>query len=109
MSIYEIIMTVLTVVFGFLSIYIKTKTQVVEKAAEAINHAETAYQSYTNVSSEKMQYAIDWLMQFVPAPLKLIFTRELMERIVQAVFDEVQAFAIKQLDKVVDKVSDDLK
>ena len=30
--------------------------------AEAINHAESAYQTYTNVSSEKMAFAIDWVM-----------------------------------------------
>ena len=45
----------------------------------------------------------------MPAPLKLIFTRELVERIIQAVFDEVQAFAVKQLDKLTDKITDDGK
>ena len=62
MSWYEIIMTVLTVIFGFLSFYIRTRTTIAEKAAEAINQAESAYQAYTNVSSEKMAFAIDWVM-----------------------------------------------
>ena len=109
MNWYQIIMTILTVVFGFLSIYVKTRTNVVEKATEAINCAETAYRDYTNVSSKKMEFAIDWVMQYVPAPLKLIFTRELVEKIIQAVFDEVQEFATKQLDKIVNRESDDLK
>lgn len=109
MNWYEIIMTILTVVFGFLSVYIRTKTNVVQKATEAINCAETAYRDYTNVSSKKMEFAVDWVMQYVPGPLKLIFTRELVEKIIQAAFDEVQEFATKQLDKIVNKVSDDLK
>jgi len=57
MSVYEIIMTVVAVVFGFLSLYIKQKTNIYERAAEAIDMAEA---SYTDVKQGgmKMYYAV---------------------------------------------------
>jgi len=47
MSIYEIIMTVLTVIFGFLSLYIKSKSTIIEQANQAIDNAEKEFANYT--------------------------------------------------------------
>ena len=46
-NIYSIIITLLTIIFGFLCSYIKTKTMLVNKAGEFINKAE---EDYKNVS-----------------------------------------------------------
>jgi len=57
MSVYEIIMTVIAVVFGFLSLYIKQKTSIYERAAEAIDMAEGAY-TEMKTGGIKMHYAV---------------------------------------------------
>ena len=101
---YSILTTILWVVFGFLVTYFKEKTKLVEHAKYAINSAEKQYELYTKVGYQKFEYAVDMLANLVPAPLKIFITRELIGEIVQKAFDGMEAYAKKQLDKVVDKV-----
>lgn len=46
-NIYSIIVTVLMVIFGFISSYIKTKSNLINKAGDFINKAEEDYKSST--------------------------------------------------------------
>ncbi len=103
MSIYEIIMTVLTVIFGFLSLYIKSKSTIIEQANQAIDNAEKEFANYTQAGQEKFEFAVDFLYGHVPAVIKPLLTREKVGEIVQFAFDSIQSFAKKQLDKIVDK------
>lgn len=102
MSVYEIIMTVLAVVFGFLSLYIKQKTNIYEKAAEAIDMAEGAY-TEVKTGGMKMYYAVQYVASFIPAPLRVVFTDEVVQSMIQFVFDSMAQYATKQLDKLVEK------
>jgi hypothetical protein len=99
---YEIIVTVLLVVFGFLSAYFKTKSEVKIATSKLINIAERKYSSGTT----KFAYVVDSLYKLVPAPLKFILTKEIISTIVQSTFNQMEAYAVKQMDKVVDKVTD---
>ena len=102
MSVYEIIMTVVAVVFGFLSLYIKQKTNIYERAAEAIDMAEA---SYTDVKQGgmKMYYAVQYVASFIPTPLRVVFTDDVAQSMIQFVFNSMAQYATKQLDKLVEK------
>lgn len=101
---YKIISTILWVLFGFLVTYFKQKAKLVENAKYAVNAAEKEYESYTKAGFQKFEYAVDMLTNLVPAPLKPFITREFIGDVVQKAFDGMQAYANKQLDKVVDKI-----
>lgn len=101
---YKIISTILWVVFGFLVTYFKQRAKLIENAKYAINSAEKQYESYTKAGFQKFEYAVDMLTNLVPAPLKPFITREFIGDVVQKAFDGMQAYANKQLDKVVDKI-----
>ena len=102
MSVYEIIMTVIAVVFGFLSLYIKQKTKIYERAAEAIDMAEAAYTDVKQ-GGMKMYYAVQYVASFIPAPLRVVFTDEVVQSMIQFVFDSMAQYATKQLDKLIEK------
>ncbi len=104
MSVYEIIMTVIAVVFGFLSLYIKQKTSIYERAAEAIDMAEGAY-TEMKTGGIKMHYAVQYVASFIPAPLRVVFTDEVVQSMIQFVFDSMAQYATKQLDKIVEKTN----
>ncbi len=102
MNWYTILTTILWVVFGFLSLYIKQKTKLIEIAQATINTAE---EHFTDVKcgGKRFQWVVEQLYNITPVPMRFIFTKEMIGTIVQKVFDYMQDFATKQLDKVFDK------
>lgn len=104
MNTYEIIMTVLAVVFGGLSLYISGKKNVIESVTGFINDAETEFKDSVNAGGKKFEWVIDKIYSIIPTVLKPFITRELISALVQKVFDIMESYAKKQLDKVVDKI-----
>ena len=107
MSTYEIIMTVLALIFGGLSLYLSGKKNVIDAVAGFIDEAEDIYKDSTQAGGEKFEWVIDRVMSIVPVALKPFINRELVSTVVQKVFDIMESYAKKQLDKVVDKVIPD--
>lgn len=114
MNTYEIIMTLLAIIFGGFSIYTKsnkkisdTKNKIQERVNSYIDDAEDAYADITKAGGQKREWVIDRLYELIPIGLKPFFSRELLEEIVQNAFDAIQSFASKQIDKVVDKMIPD--
>ena len=105
--IYTIAVTVGTVVFGFLSAYLKTKSTLKSKVNEGIATAEEVYKDTTKAGGEKFEWVIDFLYQYVPSVLKPIFTRDMISKIIQSAFDEIQKYATQQLDKFVNNITCD--
>lgn len=103
-NIYSIVMTALMVIFGFLCSYIRTKTNLINKAGDFINKAEEDYKDVSKAGSEKFNFVVVALHNALPAPMKLFFTEQAISLIVQHVFDSMQDYATKQLDKIVDKI-----
>lgn len=101
---YKIITTVLWIVLGFLVTYFKQKSKLIDNAKYAIDAAEKEYESYTKAGYKKFEYAVDMLMNLIPAPLKPFITRDFVGSVVQKAFDAMESYANKQLDKVVDKI-----
>lgn len=103
-NIYSVVMTVLMVVFGFLCSYIRTKTNLINKAGDFINKAEEDYKDYSKAGMIKHEAVVEWLYSLVPAPMKIFITRQMIGEITQTAFDQMADFATKQLDKIVDKI-----
>ena len=104
MSTYEIIMTILAVIFGGLSLYVGSKKKIGDVVAEFIDQAEEIYKDSTQSGGEKFEWVITKIYSIIPTALKPFITRELISTVVQKTFDFMESYAKKQLDKVVDKV-----
>lgn len=103
---YSVLVTVALVILGYIVSYLKARSDLISKAATYINVAEENYKSFTKAGNQKFEFVVDTLYNWCPAPLKIFITRKMISDIVQKVFDQIQEFANKQLDKAVDKIVD---
>lgn len=104
-TIYTIVVTVGTVIFGFLSAYFQTKSKLKDKVNEGIVNAENEYISTTKAGGEKFEYVVDFLYQYVPSALKPVFPKSMISQIIQSAFDEIEKYATHQLDTYIDKIT----
>lgn len=88
------------VAFGGLALYFKYNTALKDRVTGAINEAEEAYKDQTQAGKTKFNFVVDTIYGWLPAILRPIFTRSIVEQIVQATFDQMQAYAVKQLDRL---------
>lgn len=103
-NIYGIIVTVALVILGYVTSFIKTRSDLTAKAQGLINAAEENYKSATHAGEQKFDAVVTWLSEMVPAPLRFFITKQMISEIVQKVFDKMQEYANKQLNKVVDQI-----
>lgn len=98
MTVYEIISIVLaaiTVAVGFVSYYFYILNKLQKQIASGIENAETP----DSIGEEKMNSVIAALKQLVPTILKPFITDSLIQSLVQAAFDSIEAYAQKQVEK----------
>ena len=105
-NIYSIVVTVLMVIFGFVSSYIKTKSNLINKAGDFINKAEEEYKDVSKAGQYKHEAVVEWCYSMIPTPFKLVITRQVCSQIIQGAFDQMQNFATQQLDKIVDRIAE---
>lgn len=105
-TILAIVRIVLYLVIGAAALYFQYNTKLNQKATEYINRAEELYKDSTKSGGTKFNWVVDKLYDFLPAPMRLVFTKETIATLVQRAFDEIQSYAVKQLDK---KVNETLK
>lgn len=98
--VFKISITILWIVLGFITTYVKTRTDIIETAEGLIAQAEEAYSDVSKSGSLKMKYVVSIIMNMIPKPLQMIFNEEMVETICQSVFDSIDAYAKVQLDKV---------
>ena len=91
-GIMSIILGVLTILAIFISYYFYIKGKLYKKTAEAINDAETP----DMVGADKKTAAVEEIYKLVPAVLKPLITKSVIEKIVQAAFDKIDNYAKKQ-------------
>ena len=84
---YSIAVTVLMVIFGFITSYIRTKSELINKAGDFINKAEEDYKDVSKAGAYKFEWVVETLYGFVPAPMKMFITRQMISEITQKVFD----------------------
>jgi len=96
---WEILLTVLasicTVVALFISYYFYIKRKIEAEVPGAINGAEDTGMS----GAEKFEEAVDTIYALIPVAVRPFITRSLVETLVQEVFDKMEEYARKQLDK----------
>lgn len=101
-----ILRVVAYVVLGGLVIYFNYNTKLNKQVNELIDKAEDTFKDVTKSGGLKHEWVIDQLYNLIPAPFNLLFTRDMMSHVVQTAFDGMASYATKQLDKIVDKVTE---
>ncbi|RRC92711.1 hypothetical protein EII25_03295 [Erysipelotrichaceae bacterium OH741_COT-311] len=102
MNINQVIIAIITVLFGFLVSYFKTKSNLKTLVVRWILAAEQYYKDYAKAGTEKFNMVVDKIYNLVPSFLKFIFTKKVIEQLVQNTFNAMQAYAQEQLDKAID-------
>ena len=109
----DILATVVAVLFGGLSWYLKvsatgaklkesvekTLKELSSKAVEYIAEAEEAYVDASKAGGQKFEYVVDALMKLIPDQLEVIITREMVSEIVQSTFEAIEHYAQTALDE----------
>ena len=95
MKTLQIVLSALTVILIFINYYFSVKSSLQKSAGDAINNAENCDLD----GKEKMKVAVSQISKLVPTVLKPFFTDEVIETILQGVFDKMQEFAKKKVNK----------
>lgn len=96
----DIAITIGIVILGGLGAYFKTNKVLQEKCTTFIAEAEELYKDTTKNGGLKFAWVVDRLYGIIPAPLRVIITRKMLETMVQNTFDSIQCYAKLQLDKL---------
>lgn len=95
--------TVIIIMMGGIIAYYKSNAKLNGVIAALITEAEQTFDSAKS-GGKRFEWVVNKLYELIPAPLKAVITRQVIEQIVQGTFDSMAAFAKTQLDRVVDKV-----
>lgn len=98
---YDIIVSIVTIILGAVIFYLRTKTNIINKAGDYITEAEKAYIDVNKSGSLKMDYCIEKLYSIVPIVLKTVFSKEVIQIIVQGVFDTMKQYVEIGLSKII--------
>lgn len=91
----EIVLSVIVFIAGGLVAYFGTKSSVTAMVSYLIAQAEKTALS----GAEKMQLVVGQLYEQIPTVFKQIFTREVLEKIAQMVFDYMKDYALTWAEK----------
>lgn len=103
MDIMVIIRIALYVLIGGAVLYFKYNEKLNKKVTSLIDEAEEVYKDVVKSGGQKHAYVVDALYHLVPAPLRPIFTKQMISGIVDRAFEEIENYTKKQLDKVLNK------
>lgn len=113
MDTLEVLKIIGLAILGGLSLYFQYNKKLQEKikdvvknAAMIIKKAEEVYKDSTKAGGAKFEYAVNQLHSMIPAPFDRVITKEMIAEIVQSTFEEMEAYAKEQLDKVVDPITE---
>lgn len=104
--ILRVLQVLLYIVLGGLVIWFKQNAKLRDKAKELINEAEDMFLDSTKQGGKRFQWVVDKLMELMPAPIRLIIPRSMVEHIVQNIFDAMKDFAKKTLDAEVNRYTE---
>lgn len=102
-NVLAVLLNAAWIILGFMVFYFKTKTNIINTAVEKIGEAEETYKDYVKAGSLKQEFVVNAIYDYLPAPMKLFFTKEIIRSLVQKAFDEIQNYAMLQLDKIFNK------
>lgn len=102
-TIIYIVEAVAYIVLGFVATYFSANATLRGKVVGFIDAAEALYTDAKS-GGQKFQYVIGQLYALLPAFLRPFLPQALLAAFVQGIFNQVDAYAKKQLDKAVNKV-----
>lgn len=96
---WELILSIVSCLFTLVAIvisyYLAIRKKIEQEALNAINKAEDT----DKIGEEKMQDAVEIVYDIIPAVAKPFISKKLVETIIQSVFDKVEEYARKQVNK----------
>jgi predicted subunit of tRNA(5-methylaminomethyl-2-thiouridylate) methyltransferase len=92
LTIFAFLCTLIAIIFSY---YQHVKKKLEQEALDAINKAEET----DKIGAEKMQDAIKMVKDMIPSVAKPFISDTLIETVIQSVFDKVEDYARKQLEK----------
>ena len=94
-TIFNVVLALLSVFFICLSYYFYIRAKINAATEDAVNNAEQD----DKTEAEKMSLAVDQIYGIVPIVLKPFITRKVIQAIIQKAFDNIEAYAKKQVKK----------
>ena len=95
----EIIITIVSIICTIVSIlcgyYIYIRKKIEQEALNAINKAEDT----DKVGKEKMAEAVETIYNILPACVRPFISKDMIEVVVQGVFDKMEEYVRKQVKK----------
>lgn len=101
-TVSAILMSVCTVVALFISYYFYIKRKIEAEVPGAINGAEDSDKN----GEEKFNEVVTRIYELIPVAVRPFITRALVEVLVQEVFDKMEEYARKQLEKEATETTD---
>lgn len=98
--IFEILQVVLYVILGGFVIWYRTNTKLNQRVNDFISEAELVYKDTVKAGGMKHRYVVDRLYEIIPAPLKVLFSYDMVSQIVDKAFEGIEDYAKQQLDKI---------
>lgn len=92
LTILSCLCTITAIVIGY---YQTIRKKIEQEALDAINKAEDT----DKIAEEKMKEAVETVYSILPAVAKPFVSKQLIETIVQGIFDKVEEYARKQVEK----------
>ena len=93
--ILTIVSSIIAVAAAILGYYQHIKNRIEQEALDAINKAEET----DKIGAEKMQDAIKMVYDMIPDVARPFISEEMVELVIQRVFDKVEDYARKQIEK----------
>jgi hypothetical protein len=93
--ILTIVSSVVTIAAAILGYYQHIKKRLEQEALNAINKAEET----DKIGAEKMQDAIEMVYDMIPVVARPFISEKMVELVIQSVFDKVEDYARKQIEK----------
>lgn len=94
----------LGVIFAFAAKYYNSNSKLKSLVAQYINIAEESFKGTSEKGQQKFEYALTMLYSKVPVYLRPFITQKMLSDMLQKAFDEMQDYAAKQFDYIVDKL-----
>lgn len=111
-SILDVLQWVAYFVLGGLAIYMNVsgkakglKTALTDFITNVVVFINQAEDENEKIGEEKKAEVVEKIYSMLPKTAQKIITKELIDEVVQGVFDEVKAYAVKQLDKAMESAT----
>lgn len=102
----QIALLLLTITFGAVSAYLSENQKLRNGAVKYIAQAEELYCDTTKAGEIKFAWVVDNLYRIIPAPLKMVISKSLVEKIVQNTFDGINKYNKVQLEKFIQQYTE---